>query len=231
MRDGRNSTSQTAALMNPDVSHHLLYIHRNRVYKEITVNKSRLCGLNRNNDLKEKYMEKQKVTKNIFMIGFMGSGKSSVSLQLADMTGLPKAEMDQILVDREQMSIADIFAEKGEPYFRAQETELLKEFGSTGPQIVSCGGGVAMNEENVDEMRRTGKIICLTATPDVIYERVKDSRERPILNGNMNVEYIAGLMEARRPFYEKAASVIIDTSHMRIDQVAEAVLAAVSAAE
>ena len=65
-------------------------------------------------------MEKQKVTKNIFMIGFMGSGKSSVSLQLADMTGLPKAEMDQILVDREQMSIADIFAEKGEPYFRAQ---------------------------------------------------------------------------------------------------------------
>ena len=56
------------------------------------------------------------------MIGFMGSGKSSVSLQLADMTGLPKAEMDQILVDREQMSIADIFAEKGEPYFRAQET-------------------------------------------------------------------------------------------------------------
>lgn len=176
-------------------------------------------------------MEKQKVTKNIFMIGFMGSGKSSVSLQLADMTGLPKAEMDQILVDREQMSIADIFSEKGEPYFRAQETELLKEFGSTGPQIVSCGGGVAMNEENVEEMRRTGKIICLTATPDVIYERVKDSRERPILNGNMNVEYIAGLMEARRPFYEKAASVIIDTSRMRIDQVAEAVLAAVSAAE
>ena len=231
MRDGRNSTSQTAALMNPDVSQPPFYIHRNGVYKEITVNKSRLCGLNRNNDLKEKYMEKQKVTKNIFMIGFMGSGKSSVSLQLADMTGLPKAEMDQILVDREQMSIADIFAEKGEPYFRAQETELLKEFGSTGPQIVSCGGGVAMNEENVEEMRRTGKIICLTATPDVIYERVKDSRERPILNGNMNVEYIAGLMEARRPFYEKAASVIIDTSHMRIDQVAEAVLTAVSAAE
>ena len=108
------------------------------------------------------------------------------------MTGLPKAEMDQILVDREQMNIAEIFAEKGEPYFRAQETELLKEFGSTGPQIVSCGGGVALNEENVEEMRRTGKIICLTATPDVIYERVKDSRERPLLNGNMNVEYIRG---------------------------------------
>lgn len=172
-------------------------------------------------------MKKTKIEKNIFMIGFMGSGKSSVSLQLTEMTDAPKAEMDQILVDREGMTIAEIFAEKGEPYFRAQETELLKEFGETGPQIVSCGGGVVMKDENVAEMKKSGVIVCLTATPDVIYERVKDSRERPILNGNMNVEYIAELMEARRPFYEKATDIIIDTSHMRIDQVAEAVLKAV----
>jgi shikimate kinase len=172
-------------------------------------------------------MKKVKLEQNIFMIGFMGSGKSSVSLQLADMTNAPKAEMDQILVDREGMTIAEIFAQKGEPYFREQETELLKEFGKTGPQIVSCGGGVVMKDVNVEEMKKSGVIVCLTATPDVIYERVKDSRERPILNGNMNVEYIAELMEARRPFYEKATNIMIDTSHMRIDQVAEAVLEAV----
>ncbi|MGN1350926.1 MAG: shikimate kinase [Anaerovoracaceae bacterium] len=169
------------------------------------------------------------ITKNIFMIGFMGSGKTSVSLQLADMTGLSKSEMDQILVDREQMTIAEIFAAKGEPYFRGKETELLREFCSSDPQIISCGGGVAMREENVEIMQKNGVIVCLTASPEVIYERVKDSRERPILNGNMNVEYIAQLMEARRPFYEKAANVIVDTSHMRIDQVAEAVLTAVKA--
>ena len=163
------------------------------------------------------------------MIGFMGSGKSSVSLQLADMTGLPKAEMDQILVDREQMSIADIFAEKGEPYFRAQETELLKEFGSTGPQIVSCGGGVAMNEENVEEMRRTGKIICLTATPDVIYERVKDSTERPLLNGNMNVPFIQNLMESRREKYEREADIVIDTTGKEIEEICEELLQKLSA--
>lgn len=194
--------------------------------------KNRFCLSIKNIENKKmvKTMKKE-VKKNIFMIGFMGSGKTSVSLQLADMTGLPKAEMDQIIVDREQMTIAEIFAQKGEPYFRAQETELLREFGSTGPQIVSCGGGVAMREENVEEMRKSGSIICLTATPEVIYERVKDSRERPILNGNMNVEYIAELMEKRRPFYEKAANIIIDTSHMRIDQVAEAVLTAVNAAQ
>ncbi len=163
------------------------------------------------------------------MIGFMGSGKSSVSLQLADMTGLPKAEMDQILTDREEMTIAEIFANKGEPYFREQETELLREFGTTGPQIISCGGGVVMKEENVQIMRKSGTIVCLAATPDVIYERVKDSRERPLLNGNMNVEYIAELMEARRPFYEKAADITIETSHMRIDKVAEAILEAIAA--
>ncbi len=163
------------------------------------------------------------------MIGFMGSGKSSVSLQLGDMTGLPKAEMDQILTDREEMTIAEIFANKGEPYFREQETELLREFGTTGPQIISCGGGVVMKEENVQIMRKSGTIVCLAATPDVIYERVKDSRERPLLNGNMNVEYIAELMEARRPFYEKAADITIETSHMRIDKVAEAILEAIAA--
>lgn len=163
------------------------------------------------------------------MIGFMGSGKSSVSLQLADMTGVPKAEMDQILTDREDMTIAEIFANKGEPYFREQETELLREFGTTGPQIISCGGGVVMKEENVEIMRKSGTIVCLAATPDVIYERVKDSRERPLLNGNMNVEYIAELMEARKPFYEKAADITIETSHMRIDKVAEAILEAIAA--
>ncbi len=176
-------------------------------------------------------MEKKTINKNIYIIGFMGSGKTSVSDMLADMTGIPRIEMDQIIIDREGMTIAEIFAKKGEPYFRAQEAELIKELGKEVPKIVSCGGGVAMKEENVEEMRRAGMIICLAATPEVIYQRVKDSRERPILNGNMNVEYIAELMEARRPFYEKAASVIIDTSHMGVEQVAEAVLVAVKSAK
>ncbi len=173
-------------------------------------------------------MDKKVLKENIFMIGFMGSGKSSVSLQLADMTGMPKMEMDQIITERENMTIAEIFAQKGEPYFRELETNLLREFGTTGPQIVSCGGGVAMNELNVEEMRKSGTIVCLSATPEVIYDRVKDSRERPLLNGNMNVEYIAKLMEERRPFYEKAADMIIDTTHKRIDKIAEAILEAVA---
>ncbi len=176
-------------------------------------------------------MIKKEIEKNIYIIGFMGSGKTSVSKQLADMTKIQRIEMDQIITDRERMSVAEIFAKKGEAYFRTQETELLKELAKIAPKIVSCGGGVAMNAENVEEMRRAGKIICLTASPEVIYERVKDSTERPLLNGNMNVEYIAKLMEARRPFYEKAASVIIDTSNLGIEQVAEAVLVAVKSAK
>ena len=173
-------------------------------------------------------MKTNQLQKNIFLIGFMGSGKTSVSLQLSDMTGLKKQEMDQILTQREKMTVAEIFERKGEPYFREQETVLLKQFGGGDPQIISCGGGVAMKEENVGIMRESGTVVCLTASADVLYERVKDSRERPILNGNMSVEYIQQLMEARRPFYEAAADVIVDTSHMRIDQVAEAVLSAVS---
>ncbi len=176
-------------------------------------------------------MEKKTINKNIYIIGFMGSGKTSVSTKLAEMTEIPRIEMDQIIIESEKMSVTEIFAKKGEPYFRAREAELIRELSKEVPKIVSCGGGVAMNEKNVEEMRHAGMIICLTATPEVIYQRVKDSNERPILNGNMNVEYIAELMEARRPFYEKAASVIIDTSHMGIEQVAEAVLVAVKSAK
>jgi len=162
--------------------------------------------------------------KNIYLIGFMGSGKTSVSLQLADMTDMKKQEMDQIIVKREKMSIADIFASRGEEYFRGLETQLLREFGEGDPCIVSCGGGVAMRTENVELMRESGCIVCLKATPEAIYERVKDSRERPLLNGNMNVPYISQLMEARRPFYEAAADIIIDTSELRIDQVAKTII-------
>ena len=139
--------------------------------------------------------------------------------------------MPELVFISHDLPINDIFAKYGEDYFRDIESNLILDIGKEGNTIVSCGGGVVVRSQNRMYMKNSGLVIYLCATPLTIYERVKDSRERPILNGNMNVEYIAGLMEVRRPFYEKAASVIIDTSHMRIDQVAEAVLTAVSAAE
>ena len=161
----------------------------------------------------------------IFLIGFMGCGKSTNAACLAEMTGARQVEMDQMIVENEGMAIADIFEEKGEAYFRELETELIKSFAGVEPAVISCGGGAVLKEENVRLMKESGKIVLLMAEPGTIYERVKDSTERPVLNGNMNVGYIEELMEKRRPKYEEAADVTIATDGKTSKEICEEILA------
>ena len=165
---------------------------------------------------------------NLFLIGFMGAGKSSVSAGLGRMLGREVVEMDERIAAQEGMSIPELFAQKGEPYFRACETALLKSFAQGAPRIVSCGGGVPLREENVAAMRESGTVVLLTASPEVILERVKDSDERPLLQGHKDVPYIAALMEQRRPKYEAAADITVDTSQLNIEEVCRQVLRQVS---
>ena len=165
---------------------------------------------------------------NLFLIGFMGAGKSSVSAGLGRMLGREVVEMDERIAAQEGMSIPELFAQKGEPYFRACETALLKSFSQGAPRIVSCGGGVPLREENVAAMRESGTVVLLTASPEVILERVRDSDERPLLQGHKDVPYIAALMEQRRPKYEAAADITVDTSHLSIEEVCRQVLRQVS---
>ena len=165
---------------------------------------------------------------NLFLIGFMGAGKSSVSAGLGRILGREVVEMDERIAAQEGMSIPELFAQKGEPYFRACETALLKSFAQGAPRIISCGGGVPLREENVAAMRESGTVVLLTASPEVILERVKDSEERPLLQGHKDVPYIAALMEQRRPRYEAAADITVDTSQMNIEEVCRQVLRQVS---
>lgn len=160
----------------------------------------------------------------IFLIGFMGCGKSTNAACLAEMTGARQVEMDQMIVENEGMAIADIFKEKGEAYFRELETDLIKSFAGVKPAVISCGGGAVLKEENVRFMKECGKIVLLTAEPETIYERVKDSTERPVLNGNMNVGYIEELMEKRRPKYKAAADVTIATDGKTSEEICEEIL-------
>lgn len=149
--------------------------------------------------------------KNIMLIGFMGSGKSTVCACLEEKYGFTAVETDALIAGREGMSINEIFAERGEEYFRDLESGLIEELSEKSGLAVSCGGGAALREKNVANMKKNGRVVWLTASPGTIYGRVKDSNERPLLNGNMNVEYIAALLAARRPFYEKAADLIVKT--------------------
>mgnify|MGYP000260234721 FL=1 len=161
------------------------------------------------------------MAENIFLIGFMGAGKSTISDYLSTMFDMKLVEMDQEIVEREEMSIPDIFATYGEEYFRNLETNLLKELQEGENCIISCGGGVAMREQNVVEMKKNGRVVLLTATPETIYERVKDSNDRPVLNGRKNVKGISELMEQRREKYEAAADIVINTDDKTVLQICE----------
>lgn len=162
--------------------------------------------------------------KTLFLIGFMGAGKSSVAAALGSILEREVVEMDQCISRREGMSIPEIFAQKGEAYFRQCETALLQTLGQWEPVVVSCGGGVPMREENVAAMRACGTVILLTARPEVILDRVKDDHSRPLLEGRKEVSQIAALMEQRRPKYEAAADLRIDTSNLTVQQVCDAIL-------
>ena len=158
---------------------------------------------------------------NIVMIGFMGAGKSTVAEYLSTMFAMEVVEMDQEIVKEEGMSIPDIFATYGEEYFRNCETELLKKMQSCKNVLISCGGGVVLRECNVEQMKKNGRVVLLTASPEEVYERVKDSDDRPVLARRKNVKGIAELLEARREKYEAAADIIVNTDHKTVLQVCE----------
>lgn len=161
---------------------------------------------------------------NIFLIGFMGAGKSTISSTLHDVFAMDVIEMDQLISERNGMSISEIFANNGEEYFRNEETNLLIEIQSRKNVIVSCGGGVPMREVNVREMKKSGKVILLTASPETILDRVKESHDRPLLENNKNVDFIADLMEKRKPKYEAAADIVINTDNKTSIQICEEII-------
>ena len=157
--------------------------------------------------------------KNIVLIGFMGAGKSSLASYLAEQFNMRTVETDQEIVQREGISIPEIFEQYGEEYFRDRESEVIRDLGFDSQTVISAGGGAVLRDENVENMKESGVIVLLTATPKAILDRVKSSTERPLLNGKMNEDYIAALMEKRRARYEDVADLIIDTTDKTIPEV------------
>lgn len=159
--------------------------------------------------------------RHIVLIGFMGVGKSTVSRKLHELSGRQEIDTDAWIERQEGMAITEIFAQKGEAYFRDRETEIIDEIAGMPPSILSCGGGMALRELNRRKLQAIGEVVLLTAEPETILRRVERSSARPILNGHMNVPYIQELMEGRRPFYEEAASFTVATDGRDAWEIAE----------
>lgn len=160
----------------------------------------------------------------IFLIGFMASGKSTVAKALSARTGLPLIEMDEEIERRAGMTISAIFEKSGEGAFRAMERDLLKEIATRDGSIVSCGGGLVKNENNVTIMKTAGTIVLLTAAPETILFRVKKNDARPLLRGKKDLLSIAAMMEERRPMYESAADIVVPVDGKSPDEIASAII-------
>lgn len=171
----------------------------------------------------------KQLDQNIVLIGFMGTGKTTVANALKRRFGMEIIEMDQIIAEREGMTIPEIFEKHGEAYFRDAETDLLIELQERKNVIISCGGGTPLREKNVTEMKKNGRVVLLTATPETVFNRVKDSHDRPLIEQNKNVGFIEEMMEQRRPKYEAAADIIIYTDQKSASEICEEIAAKVCA--
>lgn len=164
---------------------------------------------------------------NIILIGFMGSGKSTVGIKLSYRLRRAMEDTDKLIEKEEGRTISEIFAADGEAYFRDLETECLKKLiRTTDHKIISVGGGLPIREENHELLKKLGTVIYLRAEAETIYERVKHDTSRPLLHGEDPKGKIRTLMAQRTGIYEKAADVIIDVDHKDFDTIIDEIVQA-----
>lgn len=161
---------------------------------------------------------------NIILIGFMGTGKTTISKRLSSRYNMEIVDTDRVIARREGLSISEIFEKYGEEYFRTLETNLLIELQSKQNTIISCGGGTPLREQNAAIMKQCGRVVLLDASAAMILERVKDGDSRPLLRGRKNLEGISELLEQRMPKYKAAADIVIWTDHKTIDAICEEIM-------
>ena len=161
--------------------------------------------------------------KNIYLVGFMGTGKSAVGSELARKKKWQFVDLDSLIELKEQRTITDIFAKEGEAYFRRLEKKTLKEVAKEKKFVVACGGGIVLDEANIRIMKDTGTIICLQASPEEILKRVSGTKQRPLLNVSNPKERIELLLKLRSPYYAKAHK-CIDTSRLSLKEVIAKIL-------
>jgi len=162
---------------------------------------------------------------NIVLIGYRGSGKTSVSRELARMLGWPMVDTDTLVVQQTGKSIKDLFADMGEPGFRDIESQVIAKVSTHNQYIIATGGGVVLRQSNVDLLKKNGKLIWLNAPAEMLYARVQSDANthisRPNLTPGGGIEEVQTLLAKRTPIYQAAADLIIDVSTVTPRAVAD----------
>lgn len=146
---------------------------------------------------------------NISLIGMMGSGKTSIGELLSKLLNMSFVDTDEQIIKSEKTSINQIFAQKGETYFREIETATLKNVLNFNNQIISTGGGIVKSDENLTLLKEKSVVFYLKASPDILFERIKNNKERPLLNVENMKDKIKTILQERISQYEKAQYIIV----------------------
>jgi len=163
------------------------------------------------------------MAKNIVLTGFMGSGKSTVGKILARKLKRKVVDTDDVIEKEAGMRISEIFKNFGEEHFRELEKKAVKKVSKLEKHIIVTGGGAVLKKENLENLRKNGIIVYLHAAPEIIYDRIKNEKHRPLLNVENPVKRIRELLEFRAPLYADH-DIEIDTSKFAPEEVAEEIL-------
>ena len=159
---------------------------------------------------------------NLALIGFMGTGKTSVGRHVADHLGFEFLDTDELIQARHGRSIVDIFSKEGEPAFRELERQVVQELSGREKTLIATGGGLPTNAKNLATLKTFALVVCLWASPEKIWERVKNQSHRPLLHDADPQKKIRELLAMREPFYRQA-DVLINTDLRSVREAAQQV--------
>lgn len=162
---------------------------------------------------------------NIILIGFMGAGKTEVGKLLAKKLKMTLLDTDSMIEKEQGKSINDIFAKEGEGAFRDMESKMLDELANKKMRVISTGGGIILRPGNIKKLQALGRVVLLWAGPDTVYERLKNEKNRPLLNVEDPKARIREILAFREPIYRSVAELEVDTSRLSPEEACNRIMA------
>lgn len=163
-------------------------------------------------------MQPTRHVRNLALVGFMGTGKTSVGRLVASQLRFRFLDTDDLIEQRAGQQISEIFQHQGEPAFRALERDIVSELAKAEKSVISTGGGLVVNPANMDSLKEHALVVCLWATPETIYERTRYASHRPLLQQADPMTRIRNLLTEREPYY-RAADVLMSVEHRSLQEI------------